>query len=267
MNVGQRIGGVVAAALFLMPPVLGAQSGGDRLTDKDVKALVDSVDQARDRFEDQLEGKVKNGIVRSPTGELNVSAALGDFQQEVGKLKSRYSDKYAASAEVEAVLRRAMALDAMMKAQPSGIKGASEWERLRSDLKRLAGAYGTDFPLTEGAVVRRISDGEAAAAAKQIATQAEQLKNVVNADRTLPKAEKDALKREVEDVIKQAKMLESRLSDSKPATADARTLAEKVAALTKEGRQLPPPVLTAIGAMRAPLEKLGRVFQLEPQTE
>jgi hypothetical protein len=54
---------------------------------------------------------------------------------------------------------------------------------------------------------------------------------------------------DVDAVIKQAKTLQSRLKDSKPATADARALIEKIGALTKEGRQLPPPVLTAIGGL------------------
>jgi hypothetical protein len=249
----------VAAGLFLTAPAAAAQSG-ERLTDKDVKALIESVDGARDRFEDQLDGKVKNGIVRSATGEVDVKATLDDFQREVEKLKSRFSDRYAASAEVETVLRRGTALDTMMKAQPTGIKGASEWDHLAAQLRRLAGVYRTDFPPPQGAAVRRINDAEAASTAEAIARQAEQIKRVVNADRTLAKPDKEALKKEVDEVNEQARTVKSRLSDSKPATADARSLLEKIAALTKEGRQLPPAVLTAIGGLRAPLEKLNQAF-------
>ena len=41
------------------------------------------------------------------------------------------------------------------------------------------------------------------------------------------------------------------MKDSKPATADARLLAKSISALTKEGRPLPPAVLTAIGSLLA----------------
>ena len=69
-----------------------------------------------------------------------------------------------------------------------------------------------------------------------------------------------ALNAEVDAVIKQAKTLQSRLKDGKPATADGRMLKEKVAALTVSGRELPPAVLSAIGGLRAPLETLDQAF-------
>jgi hypothetical protein len=250
---------------LLAVPMAAAQNV-ERLTDKDVKSLIEGVDQARDRFEDQLDGKVKNTIIRSATGEIDVNARLDDFQQELEKLKSRFNDNYAASAEVQTVLRRGADVDAMMKAQPTGIKGASEWDALAGQLRRLAAAYATEFPVPEGAAVRRINDNEAAATADAIASQAEQIKKAVNADKAMSKPDKTALTAEVEAVTKQAKLLKSRLSDSKPATADARALAEKIDALLKEGRQLPPAVLTGIGSLRAPLLKLRQAFGGAPAT-
>jgi hypothetical protein len=148
----------------------------------------------------------------------------------------------------------------MMKAQPTAIKGASEWDQLAAQLRRLAGVYRTDFPLPQGAAVRRINDAEAAATAETIARQAEQIKRAVDADKTMPKQDKAALKTEVDEVIKQARTLKSRLSDSKPSTAEARSLVEMVAALTRAGRPLPPAVLTGIGGLRAPLDKLNQAF-------
>jgi hypothetical protein len=43
----------------------------ERLSDREVKQLVEDVDQARDRFEDQLDGNLKSSILRTPTGELS----------------------------------------------------------------------------------------------------------------------------------------------------------------------------------------------------
>ena len=52
--------------MALTAAVLGGLSGlaqaPERLTDKEVKALIETVDQARDRFEDQLDGRVKHSI-------------------------------------------------------------------------------------------------------------------------------------------------------------------------------------------------------------
>jgi len=251
--------GLSVVAMLAVSVTTEAQSV-DRLSDKDVKQIIESVNAARDRFEDQLDGKVKNAVLRGTAGEINVKNTLEDFQKDLDKLKERYTGSYAASTEVQAVLRRANALGVVMKAQPTGTKGASEFDRLSMELRRLAAAYNADFPLPEGATVRRIGDGEAATAAGAVASQAEQLKRVVNDDKTMPKPDRETLKAEVEQVIKQAKLVQSRLNGSKPASGDARALGEKVAALTEGRHQLSPAILTAVGGLRAPLDKLAQAF-------
>jgi hypothetical protein len=260
MSVHNCVRGAVFGIAVVLASIVAAQQRAERLTDKDVKALFDSVNDARDRFEDQLDGKVKNGVVRSARGETKVSAALDDLQEEMGQLKSRFTDSYAASSEAEAVLRQGSWFATMMASQPRDLRGMSEWERLRVELTKLADAYAAAFPLPDGAAVRRINDAEAAATAGAIVKQAELLKRAAGSDRTLAKADKQALEKDVEEVIKQAKALQSRLNDGKPASAEARLLKEKVAALTPGGRQLPPAVLSAIGPLRAPLDKLDQAF-------
>ena len=66
----------------------------DRLTDKDVKAVIEAVDHGRDRFHDQLDGKVKDSILREPTREVNVAKFLDDFKDNVDRLKDRFESKY-----------------------------------------------------------------------------------------------------------------------------------------------------------------------------
>ena len=129
--------------------------------------------------------------LRNSTGEVRVEVALEDFQKDVERLKDRYTDDYSASAEVQAVLVRGNAIDRMMKSQPSDIKGANDWDQLARQLRALARAYRSTFPLPDGAPVRRINDAEAAASTASLIAQAEQLKRVVNSDNTLAKADKE----------------------------------------------------------------------------
>jgi hypothetical protein len=157
-----------------------ASAQTERMTDKDVKSLLEAVDNGRDRFEDQLDGKLKGSIVRGPAGEVNVGRFLDDLQENTGNLKGRYNEKYAASSEVATVLRQASTIQRFMQQQPPGFKGASEWDHLAGTLTRLAGAYGTTFPTDQNAPVRRINDSEAAAAAEQVAKQLDQFMNAVN---------------------------------------------------------------------------------------
>ena len=238
---------------------VSAQSGGERLPDKDVKSLIEAVDSSRDRFEDKLDGKLKDSILRGPNGEVNVSRFLDDLQENSHHLKERFTTDYAASAEAATVLRQATAVDAFMKQHP-GIKGSSEWEHLASGLGRLAVVYGTKFPLEGNATVRRVNDGEAAKAADAIDEHAEHFKDAINRETALGKPVSDGLKSQADIVKNAAKALESKLKDSKPATSEARQLFEAVRKMADSAKGLTPASLSVLGQMREPLATLGLAF-------
>jgi hypothetical protein len=260
MSVFYRAAIVTLVSALSCAGTVSAQT--DRMTDKDVKALLEAVDNGRDRFEDQLDGKLKGSIVRGPAGEVNVGRFLDDLQENTGNLKDRYTEKYAASAEAATVLRQGSTIQRFMKQQPPGFEGASEWEHLASTLTRLAAAYGTTFPTAQDAAIRRINDTEAAVAAEEIAKQADQFKSAVNKEKTLAKPAKEALKADADVVKNTAKTLKSRLSDSKPSTSEARDLFGALGRLEEaaKGQALSPATLSSMGAMRAPLTTLNQAF-------
>jgi hypothetical protein len=77
-------------------------------------------------------------------------------------------------------------------------KGRSEWDRQAANLKRLADAYGTTFPVPEGAAVLRMNDKETAGIAAAIATAADHFKSDVDKVKTLPKPDVDAAKKDID---------------------------------------------------------------------
>jgi hypothetical protein len=207
-----------------------AAVAADRLTDRDVKALIDRIDQGRDRFEDALDGKLKSSVVRTPTGEVDVNKFLDDFQENSKRLGERLKPGYAASAEVATLLRQGNAIERFLREQPAGTKGSSEWNRLAADLKTLARAYGADFPLAENAAVRRIGDRELETSVEALAKGTEQLKGSLDkelkSDKTVTQQTRQQVVEEANQLSKDAKQLLARVKDSKPSSAEA----EKVVA-------------------------------------
>ena len=257
MNIQRR-----STAIFLSVALMSGASAFAqtvRLTDKDVKTLVEAVDTSRDSFEDKLDGKLKEQILRGPNGEVNVARFLDDLQENTGRLKERFTTEYAASAEAAAVLRQGTAIAAFMKQHP-GIKGASEWDQMAGNLDRLAAVYGAKFPLDANTPVRRINDGEASVAASTIEEQADRLKNAINNEKTLAKPAKDGLKGHADVVKNAAKVLKSRLKDSKPATSEARQLFEAVRAMRASAKELSPTSLSVMNQLQAPLSTLAQAF-------
>jgi hypothetical protein len=203
------------------PPVLAS----DRLTDKDVKSLVERIDDGRGKFKDGLDDDFKKSIRRGPGGEVNVAKYLDDFKESIDKLKDRLKPEYAASAEVANVLRLGSGIERAFGGELAGQKGQSEWNRLAGDLKTLAAAYGADFPLTEGAPVRRVGDKELAGIVEHVAKGTEGLKKSIENDlkknTSVDKPTRDGFVKEADECSKDAKNLRDRLKDSQPSSGEA----------------------------------------------
>lgn len=258
----------LSAAALVMPAMFGVTAAAqeERLSDKDVKQLIDDLDHSRDRFEDALDGDFKSSIIRGLKGEVNVSAYLDDLQENVKRLKERFTQEYSASKEVETVLKQGTEINTYIKAQPGEIKGGSEWDTMARHLGRLATAYGTSFPIAGDASVRRINDAEAAATAEMIAKNADQLKKQLDQEKSLPKPVIEAAKQDVDQLMKQAKIVKSRANDSKPATAETRQLidmARKVGGFMTAQTSLMPGTTSAWGAIQGPLDKLQEAYRIK----
>ena len=258
-------GAVIVAALVAMPRV-----SAERLLDKDVKALIERIDEERDRFEDKLDGKIKNSVLRGAGGEVHVERFLDDLQENVDKLKERFQSDYSASAEATTVLRQGTDIQRFMSKQAPNIDGASEWNRLAASLGELGKVYGTAFPLPEGQQARRFNDAEVEKVASGLADSADQFKkdleSVLKTNMTIDQPTKDAAIRAVDDLKEDAKKLASRIDDEKPASGEAKAVLDRAArirgAAASSGRTLSPAAQSAWGAIETGLEKVALAFDL-----
>ena len=90
MKFRHRMSGVLGSAMLLVAAAAAAQTG-ERLSNAQVKAIIDEVDTGRDKFEGNLDGGFKGSTVRGPNGETKVEGALQDYQDNTKKLQERFS--------------------------------------------------------------------------------------------------------------------------------------------------------------------------------
>jgi hypothetical protein len=251
---------VVCGVAAGVAPVAGQTA--TRLSDKDVKGLLEAVDNSRDRFEDQLDSDLRHSTFKGPLGEVNVSRSLDDFQQAVKKLRERFTPQYSAGVEVGAVLQQAASIDQFLKERGEGTKGSAEWKQLVADLTKLAEAYKTRFPMPPDATIRRMNDADVAGAANSLAANADRLKGELGRDTAMAAADREQAGRELDVVKKQANTVRSRAQDGKPATAEARELVTAVGRVANmlAGRTLSQQATNALGSMRGAVQKLQDAF-------
>jgi hypothetical protein len=235
----------VLPILAIVAAVAAPAMAADRLSDRDLKALVARIEDGRHKFEDALDGKLKNNTLRGSTGEVKVSNFLNDFQENIDKLDDRLNSDYAASAEAATVLRQATAIDQFFRTQPAGTKGDSEWNRLAVDLKALAVAYGTDFPTPEGAAVRRLGDKEVAKIVDNIAEAGDRLENSLDnelkKDATIDLPTRTSIVNVADEFANDARKLRDKVKDGDPSSSEAQHLLERAMAIQSilRARQVP----------------------------
>ena len=260
---------MIAACLVVLWTLVAASvAAADRPSDKDVKALLERIDQERDRFEDQLDGETKRSILRGPGGEVTVERYLDDLQENVDRLKDRFKPEYAASAEATTVLRQGSDIQRFMSTKPPNFDGASEWNRLATSLGHLAAAYGTTFPVSEGQQARRFNDREVEKAANELATSADRFKRELDSalknDKTIDKPTREAAVKEVDGLKQDAKRLGSVVSDGRPASGEAKAVLDRAAGLrtAASGRTLSPAAKTAWSSVEGAIDKVAQAFNL-----
>jgi hypothetical protein len=261
-----RAAGVIALTIACM--TTSAALLADRLSDKDVKALIERINEERDRFEDQLDGELKRKIIRGPGGEVNVERYLDDLQENVKRLKERFTPEYAGSAEVTALLRQGTDIQRFMATQAPNLDGASEWNRLASSLRDLATAYGTSLPVPEGQQARRINDREVQKAAEAVAERADRFKKdldtALKADKSVTPAARTAAVTEADKLKEEAKRLASLVGDGKPSSGEAKALLDRAGRIriASTGRPMSPSIKSSWGEIERALDVVARAFEL-----
>jgi hypothetical protein len=233
-----------------------------RLSDEEVKKLIDDVYDTRDKFEGNLDDSVKRSMMKTRTTDASISAVLQDLQDNANKLKDRFTKDYAAGAEAETFLKQATMIHAAMERAPI-TKGRSQWDQLVVSLKSLAAVYGTTFPLPDGASVRRMNDGETAAAAETVASSAEEIRKQIGKNKALANPDKTVGKQSLDDLVKAAKTLKSKIADGKPATGELKQVSDLTVKLDAFLAAHPTPTAAAASTtLKGAIGKLRQSFMV-----
>ena len=258
----------LAGAVFLLgltTPV-PAEEQMARLSDRDVKELVKTIEKQHSSFRRALDSKFRRSILRGPGGEVQVSYYLEDLGESLEQLRKRFTGSYSASAEATEALKRADFMNSYVRDNPQ-LKGANEWYVFGSSLQQLARAYGTVFPLPEGAAIRRIGDGELQDAASAISKFAKDMKKPVGKHVTGTdelKVLAKSLNEELSALSDRSRMLASRIRSGKPASAEARQMMDSVAQIESllEMEVIPGEVTVAWQEGASGINKIRQAFAL-----
>ena len=219
-----------------------------RLTDQEIKTLLEGIENKRSAFEAALDDKLKNSTIKAETGEIKTNEFFDDLQDQVKRARGRFSSTYSASSEVLSLLQFATRLDAWASSQPAGFRGAREWGALATDFRRLSAAYNSALlrpgQQALGAQARRLNDAELVTAAANIDKNIDAFRHAYDSalaeNTSLTPASRQAAIQNVDAMKHSAKALHDALGQKQKGVAEANALLKESAVMINATLKLPP---------------------------
>lgn len=116
-----------------------------RLSDKEVERILRRIEDQSKRFKSSLDSALDKSRLNGTRREDDINEYIKQFNDEVKRLRDRFSDHKSVAADVQSVLDRAARIDEFMSRRELSRKSEDEWIRLKGNLDELARAYSVDW--------------------------------------------------------------------------------------------------------------------------
>ncbi len=249
-------------------------TANERLTDQEVKALLESIEKKRSAFEAALDLKLKNSTIKSERGEVNTNEFFDDLQDQVRRARERFSSNYSASSEVLSLLQYATRLESWASTQPAGFPGSREWGVLATDFRRLSAAYNSGLlrpgQQALGEQARRINDEELVMATANVEKNMDAFRNAYDsalaANTNLTPASRQTSIKNVDGMKNSARALNAALGKKQKGVTEANTLLKGSAVMIDATLKLPPNSSAAAAwvPVREELTKVALAYEATP---
>ena len=249
-------------------------TASERLSDEEVKTLLEGIEKKRAAFEAALDDKLKNSTIKGARGEVNTNEFFDDVQDQVRRARERFSSNYSASSEVLSLLQYATRLDTWASTQPAGFRGSREWGVLATDFRRLAAAYNSGLlrpgQPALGEQARRINDEELVMATANVEKNMDAFRNAYDsalaADTNLTPASRQTVIKNVDGMKNSARALNAALGKKQKGVAEANALLKGSAVMIDATLKLPPnsSAAAAWAPVREELSKVALAYEATP---
>jgi hypothetical protein len=204
--------------------VMASQQRPFRVSDQQLKDLVNRIDTHRDAFHAAFERAIDRSPIKGSAAEEQIDRSVKDFEQATNLLRDRVNDRQSEPADAENVLRRASFIDNLMMRNRLDTPAQSAWQALRLDMNDLARAYGITWSWSAASQPYRIDDKQVEQLLKQIGQKADRFDKSL--DRAFDRSGiddrrgKDEIRRSVKDLRQTTDRLGDRVKGRQSNTLD-----------------------------------------------
>jgi hypothetical protein len=139
--------GYAAMTLFLLSILSGATARAQsRLNDKDLARLMQNLSDDAQPFRQSFANALKKSTIRRTSQEKNAQGLADTFAKQAKHALETFKHKRKAESEVTAMVGTAGQIDALVYSLHFNSRVTAQWEKLRTELHQVAGAFGVPEP-------------------------------------------------------------------------------------------------------------------------
>src|SRR5215207_1013586 len=112
-----------------------------RVSDRQLDALIRRIENGTDRYRTSMGNALNRSTYNGTRAEDNINQFVRDFETATDQLRSRFTSRNSATADVESVLRQATYINDFMTRNSLSMRAENDWTTLKGDLNQLASAY------------------------------------------------------------------------------------------------------------------------------
>jgi hypothetical protein len=173
------------AVVFSMALSVSAQRQPYRVTDTQVRTVINRIETRTDTFRSQIDRFANRNDTQFRD---QLAAFVTDFENATDTLSSSFTSRRSTSDEVQEVLGRATVIDQFMRNNRINANAQSQWNLIRSDLNILAGYYRVSwnwntvptFPNNPNTLPYNVNDTQLRAVITRIETRTNTFQNQIN---------------------------------------------------------------------------------------
>jgi hypothetical protein len=271
MTGGRRLLALAAGfAIACAGAAMASQQRPYRVSDQQLRDLVNRLDTHRDAFRGSFERAIERSAVKGSAAADDMSRSVKSLDQAIDLLRDRVNDRHTDAADAEDVLRRASVIDSLMVRTQLDTSVHADWQALGPDFDDLARAYGIarSWRAASQVVPDRIDDKQAEQLLKQIGEKAGRFDNSL--DRAFDRSGiddrqgKDAIRQAVKDFSQAADRLRDRVKGRQSNTLDAEEVLRRGASIEgfMQRYQLSAEAEQGWLSLRGDLDRLARAYNV-----
>lgn len=136
---------LILFALALIGISAQAQRRPNGITDRQVRVILQRLEQSSNRFHNSLSAVLVNGRFDETRPQNDINSFEPAFSSAIDQFRDRFTHRQEGEADVQNILQKASLVNGFMTRNRLNVTVQNDWAAVRTDLNALANAYGVNW--------------------------------------------------------------------------------------------------------------------------